>query len=200
MINKRSKIFVAGHNGLVGSAIVRKLISKGYNNIYVVDKKEVDLINQEQVFKYIKKIKPAFIFLAAAKVGGILANQKFKAEFIYNNLSIQNNIIHAAYCNGVKDLIFLGSSCIYPKEIKTPIKEKYLLSGKLEQTNESYSVAKISGIKMCEAYNFQYGTNYKCLMPCNIYGPNDNFSEFSSHFYSALIKKLFNCIDGKKKI
>ena len=190
MINFKSRIFVAGHNGLVGSAIVRQLKKKGYSNIITVEKKKLDLTNQQKVFSFLKKKKPDFIFLAAAKVGGIYSNNKYKAEYIYNNLSIQLNVIHSAYKCGIKDLIFLGSSCVYPRECKQPIKENYLLTGKLEKTNDAYAIAKIAGIKMCESYNEQYKTNYKCLMPTNTFGPNDNYDDFNSHFFPALIKKI----------
>jgi len=196
MINLNSKIFVAGHKGLVGSAIVRKLNLKGYKNILVASKKKLDLCDQSGVLKFFKENKPDFIFIAAAKVGGILANNKFKGEFIYNNLSIQTNIIHSALNCGIKNLIFLGSSCVYPKYSKQPIKEIYLLDGKLEKTNEPYAVAKIAGIKMCESYNFQYNTNYKCLMPTNTFGPNDNYDSNNSHFFPSLIKKIH---DSKKR-
>ena len=190
MINLNSKIYVAGHSGLVGSAILRRLKLKGYKNIITKSRKELDLKNKEKVFQYLKKIKPDFIFIAAAKVGGIYANSKFKADFIYDNLSIQLNLIHGAFLSGVKDLIFLGSSCVYPRKCKQPIKEKYLLSGVLENTNDAYAIAKIAGIKMCESYNIQYGTNYKCLMPTNTFGPNDDYDDFNSHFFPALIKKV----------
>ena len=190
MVNKKSKIYVAGHKGLVGSAILRKLKEKGYKKVIFADKKKLDLTNQSKVFNFIKKNKPDFIFLAAAKVGGILSNNKYKAEFIYNNLSIQLNVINSAYKCGIKNLIFLGSSCVYPRDCKQPIKETYLLNGKLEKTNDAYSVAKIAGIKMCESYNKQYKTNYKCLMPTNTFGPNDNYDDFNSHFFPALIKKI----------
>ena len=190
MIDKKSKIFVAGHNGLVGSAIVRKLKEKGYKDIITVEKSKLDLTNQLKVFDFLKKKKPKFIFIAAAKVGGIYSNNKFRAEFIYSNLSIQNNIINAAYNCNIRDLVFLGSSCVYPKLCKQPIKENYLLNGVLEKTNEPYAIAKIAGIKMCESYNFQYGTNYKCLMPTNTFGPNDNYDSLNSHFFPSLIKKI----------
>jgi GDP-L-fucose synthase len=190
MINLNSKIYVAGHSGLVGSAILRRLKLKGYKNIITKSRKELDLKNKEKVFQYLKKIKPDFIFIAAAKVGGIYANNNFKADFIYDNLSIQLNLIHGAFLSGVKDLIFLGSSCVYPRKCKQPIKEKYLLSGVLENTNDAYAIAKIAGIKMCESYNIQYGTNYKCLMPTNTFGPNDDYDDFNSHFFPALIKKV----------
>ena len=161
MINKNSKIYVSGHKGLVGSAIVRKLKKEGYKNIICKSRKDLDLTNQTKVYDFLKKTRPKFIFLAAAKVGGIYSNNKYKADFIYENLTIQTNIIHAAHLCGIKDLIFLGSSCVYPRNCKQPIKEEYLLSGKLEQTNDAYAIAKIAGIKMCESYNLQYNKNYK---------------------------------------
>ena len=190
MINKNSKIYVAGHNGLVGSAILRKLKKGGYKNLLISNKSSLDLTDQLKVFKFFKKHRPDFIFLAAAKVGGIYSNNKYKAEFIYSNLTIQNNVIHAAFQNKIKNLIFLGSSCVYPRNCKQPIKEEYLLSGKLEKTNDAYAVAKIAGIKMCESYNYQYKTNYKCIMPTNTFGPNDNYDNLNSHFLPALIKKV----------
>jgi len=190
MINVKSKIYVAGHNGLVGSAILRKLKLKGYKNVIFRSKKQLDLTNQKHVQKFLKKNKPDFIFIAAAKVGGIYSNDKYRAEFIFDNLSIQLNLIHSAYLCGVKDLIFLGSSCVYPRNCKQPIKESYLLTGELEKTNDAYAVAKIAGIKMCESYNIQYKTNYKCLMPTNTFGPNDNYNALNSHFFPALIKKV----------
>ena len=190
MINKNCKIFVAGHKGLVGSAIIRKLKTSGYKKILTAEKSTLNLINQEKVLKFLKKKKPDFIFIAAAKVGGIYANNKYKADFIYSNLSIQNNLIHSAFKCGIKNLIFLGSSCVYPKLCKQPIKEEYLLNGKLEETNEPYAVAKIAGIKMCESYNHQYKTNYKCLMPTNTFGPNDNYDPMNSHFFPSLIRKI----------
>ena len=199
MIDKNSKIFVAGHNGLVGSAIVRKLKRKGYRNIITINKSILDLTNQNKVLNFLKKKKPKFIFIAAAKVGGIYSNNKYKAEYIYNNLSIQNNIIHAAFKCNIKDLIFLGSSCVYPKLCKQPIKEEYLLNGKLEKTNEPYAVAKIAGIKMCESYNYQYKTNYKCLMPTNTFGPNDNYDSLNSHFFPSLIRKIHYLKNKKTK-
>ena len=198
MINKKSKIFVAGHNGLVGSAIVRKLKDKGYKNIITIEKYKLDLTNQSKVFDFLKKKKPKFIFIAAAKVGGIYSNNKFRAEFIHSNLTIQNNIIHGAHKCNIKNLIFLGSSCVYPKLCKQPIKEEYLLNGILENTNEPYAIAKIAGIKMCESYNYQYKTNYKCLMPTNTFGPNDNYDSLNSHFFPSLIKKI-DTIKKKKK-
>ena len=198
MINKNSKIFVSGHTGLVGSAIVRKLKENGYHNIICRTRKELNLINQKKVYEFLKKSKPNFIFLAAAKVGGIYSNNKYKANYIYENLTIQNNIIHAAHLCNIQDLIFLGSSCVYPKHAKIPIKEDYLLSGYLEKTNEPYAIAKIAGIKLCESYNYQYGLNYKCLMPCNAYGLNDNYNLNESHFFPALIVKIINSIKKNK--
>ena len=195
------KIFVAGHNGLVGSAIVKKLKTKGYKNILTVEKKKLNLLDQKEVFNFLKKNKPKIVIIAAAKVGGILANSKYGAEFIYENLQIQNNLIHSSYLNKIKNLIFLGSSCIYPKFAKQPLKEEYLLNGKLEETNLPYAISKIAGIKMCEAYNKQYKTNYKCLMPTNTYGPNDNYDLMTSHFFPALIQKAHTCkIKNKKSI
>lgn len=200
MIKKNSKIFVAGHRGLVGSAVVRRLKKKGYRNIITVSKNKLDLRDQKNTFNFLKKIKPKYIIVCAAKVGGILANDTFKGEFIYNNLQIQNNLIHGAFLNGINNLIFLGSSCVYPRECKQPIKEKYLLNGPLEKTNEPYAIAKIAGIKLCESYNFQYNTNYLCLMPTNTYGPNDNYDSFTSHFIPALIKKVHDIKNKKNKI
>ena len=198
-ITKNSKIFVAGHNGLVGSAVLRKLVFFGYKNILTISKKKLDLRNQSQVENFFKKNKPDAIINAAATVGGIYANNTYRADFIYNNLAIQTNIIHASYLNNVKSLVFLGSSCVYPKKCNQPIKEKYLLNGELEKTNEPYAVAKIVGIKMCESFNLQHGTNYKCLMPTNTYGPNDNYDLLTSHFYPALIKKVHNAKIRKEK-
>ena len=199
MISKKSKIYVAGHKGLVGSSIVRVLRKNGYQNILWSNKNKLDLTDQKQVLKYLKINKPDFIFIAAAKVGGILSNQKFKADFIYSNLSIQTNLINAAYLCGIKNLIFLGSSCVYPRDCKQPIKETYLLDGKLEKTNDAYAIAKIAGIKMCESYNEQYGTNYKCLMPTNTFGPNDKYDDLNSHFFPALIKKIHKIKIKNKK-
>ena len=189
MIKKQDLIFVTGHTGLVGSSIYRRLKFFGYKNIITISRKKLDLRDQKKVFIFFKKNKITSVINAAGTVGGIYANNKYKAEFIYDNLSIQNNIIHSCYQNKVKNLIFLGSSCVYPRNCKQPIKEKYLLQGELEKTNEPYAIAKIAGIKMLESYNYQYGTNYKCLMPCNIYGPNDNYDLQTSHFFGALLKK-----------
>ena len=191
MISKNSKIFVAGHRGLVGSAVVRRLKIQGFKNILTISKKKLDLTNQLKTYNFLKKNKPKFIIICSAKVGGILANNTFKAEFVYDNLQIQNNLIHNAYINKIDNLIFLGSSCVYPRDCKQPIKEKYLLNGALEKTNEPYAIAKIAGIKMCESYNLQYGTNYKCLMPTNTFGPNDKYDTLDSHFFPALLKKVY---------
>tara|TARA_B100001540_G_scaffold315130_1_gene341639 strand:+ start:348 stop:1283 length:936 start_codon:yes stop_codon:yes gene_type:complete len=199
MVSRNSKIFIAGHKGLVGSAILRGLKKKGYKNLITKDKSSLDLLDQKKVFNFLKKKKPDFIFIAAAKVGGILANDKYKADFIYENLTIQNNLIHGAYVNGINNLIFLGSSCVYPKLCKQPIKEKYLMQGELEKTNDAYALAKIAGIKMCESYNLQYKTNYKCLMPTNTFGPNDDYDSLNSHFFPALIKKIHRMKHGSKK-
>tara|TARA_B100000780_G_C21116411_1_gene451744 strand:- start:979 stop:1920 length:942 start_codon:yes stop_codon:yes gene_type:complete len=199
MVTKNSKIFLAGHNGMVGTALLNKLKDDGYKKIITINKKKLDLLNQQNVEKFIKKIKPDFIIIAAAKVGGILINNTDKASFIYENIMIQTNIIHSAYLAGVKNLIFLGSSCVYPRNCPQPIKEDYLLSGKLEKTNDAYAIAKISGIKMCESYNFQYGMNYRCLMPTNSFGANDNYDLKSSHFFPALIKKIHKIKINKKK-
>lgn len=199
MISLKSKIYIAGHNGLVGNAILRKLKSKGYKNLVFKSRKQLDLTDSKKVLNFLKKSKPDFIFIAAAKVGGIYANDKYRAEFFFNNISIQTNIIHSAYVCGIKNLIFLGSSCVYPKYAKQPIKESYLLTGELEKTNDAYAIAKIAGIKMCESYNRQYKTNYKCLMPTNTFGPNDNYSTLNSHFLPALIKKIHYLKSNNKK-
>jgi len=199
MIGLNSKIYVAGHRGLVGSAIVRKLKLKGYKKIITADRSSLDLSNQSKVLKFLKKRKPHFIFIAAAKVGGIYSNNKYKAQFIYENLTIETNLIHSAYKCGIKNLIFLGSSCAYPRLCKQPIKETYLLNGLLEKTNDAYAIAKIAGIKMCESYNSQYKTNYKSLMPTNIFGPNDNYDKLNSHFVPALIRKAHEIKYNKKK-
>lgn len=185
-----AKIYVAGHRGLVGSAIVRKLRSEGYENIITRSFKELDLREQQAVNEFFKQVKPDYVFLAAAKVGGIKANWDFPADFIYDNLMIETNIIHASYLNQVKKLLFLGSSCIYPKECPQPMHESYLLTGLLEPTNEPYAVAKIAGIKLCQSYNRQYGTNFIACMPTNLYGSNDNFDLNTSHVLPALIRKF----------
>ena len=199
MISKKSKIFVSGHRGLVGSAVIRRLDHYGYKNILTVEKDKIDLRNQQQVSNFFKKNKIDAVINAAGKVGGIYANNKYKADFIYDNLAIQNNIIHSCFENRIKSLIFLGSSCIYPRNSKQPIKEEYLLTGELEKTNEPYAIAKIAGIKMCQSYNFQHKTNYKCLMPCNLYGPNDNYNLKTSHFFPALIRRAIVAKKNKKK-
>lgn len=189
-MEKESKIYVAGHRGLVGSAIMRKLNSEGYTNIITKSHNELDLTNQEEVKRFFETEKPEYVFLAAAKVGGINANNLYPADFIYVNLMIENNVIKASFDNKVKKLLFLGSSCIYPKMAPQPIKEDYLLTGELEKTNEAYALAKIAGLKMCEFFNKQYGTNYISVMPTNLYGPNDNFDLNSSHVLPALIRKF----------
>ena len=199
MINKKSFIFISGHKGLVGSSIVRRLKFYGYQNLITKTKKQLDLRDQEKVSKFFVKNKIDAVINAAGKVGGIHANNKYKADFIYDNITIQNNIIHSCFQNNIKDLIFLGSSCIYPRNCKQPMKEKYLLTGPLEKTNEPYAIAKISGIKMCESYNYQYKTNYKCLMPCNLYGPNDNYHPENSHFLPALLNKIYQSKIKQKK-
>ena len=191
MINKKSKIFIAGHKGMVGSAILRKLKSKGFSKIIVCEKKKLNLLNQDNVFKFLKKKKPDIVIIAAARVGGILANSTFKDKFIYENLQIQNNLIHGSYLAKVKNLMFLGSSCIYPKFCKQPMKESYLLSGKLEETNDTYAIAKIAGIIMCYSYSKKYKLNYQSLMPPNLYGPGDNYNLETSHFFPALLKKIY---------
>ncbi len=188
---KNKKIYLAGHNGHVGKAILKKLKLLGYSKIIVASRGKLDLTDQKKVFKFLKYNKPYFVIIAAARVGGIVANNTYRAEFIHENLSIQNNLIHGSFINGVKNLIFLGSSCIYPKFCKQPQKESYLLSGKLEFTNEPYAIAKIAGVKMCENYNKQYKTNYISLMPTNSYGYNDNYDTKESHFFPALIKKIY---------
>ena len=196
---KNKKIYVAGHKGHVGSAIIRRLKTLGYKRIIIADRKKLDLTDQKEVFKFLKKTKPFYVIIAAARVGGILANNKYRAEFIYQNLSIQNNLIHGSYINGIKNLIFLGSSCIYPKFCKQPQNENYLLNGKLEDTNEPYALAKIAGVKMCENYNRQYNTNFKSLMPTNSYGFGDSYDLKTCHFFSALIKKIYLAQKNKKK-
>ena len=189
-MNKNAKIYVAGHRGLVGSAIWKNLKDKGYTNLIGHTHSELDLRNTEAVNAFFYKEKPEYVFLAAAKVGGIMANNIYRADFIYENLMIQNNVIHAAYENGVKKLLFLGSTCIYPKEAPQPMPEDCLLTSPLEYTNEPYAIAKIAGIKMCESYNLQYGTNFISVMPTNLYGPNDNFDLEKSHVLPAMIRKI----------
>jgi GDP-L-fucose synthase len=189
-VNKTDKIYVAGHRGMVGSAIVRKLQKEGFNNLLLRTSSELDLRNQVAVQEFMLEEKPDYVFLAAAKVGGILANNTYRAEFIYDNIMIQSNLIHASYLNGVKKLLFLGSSCIYPKMAPQPLKEDYLLTGELEYTNEPYAIAKIAGIKMCDSYRAQYGCNFISVMPTNLYGPNDNYSLQNSHVLPALIRKF----------
>ena len=185
-----SKIFIAGHRGMVGSAILRKLDREGYFNLLTRTSSELDLKDQQAVADFFTKEKPEYVFLAAAKVGGIIANDTFRADFLYENLSIQNNVIHQSYLNGVKKLMFLGSSCIYPKHAPQPLKEEYLLTGLLEKTNEPYAIAKIAGIKMCEAYRAQYGCNFISVMPTNLYGFNDNYHPQNAHVLPALIRKF----------
>lgn len=189
-INKNSKIYIAGHRGLVGSAIVKNLESKGYTNLVYRTHKELDLTNQKAVEEFFEVEKPEYVILAAAKVGGIVANNTYRADFIYENLAIQNNVIHQSYVHKVKKLLFLGSTCIYPKEAPQPMPEDCLLTSPLEYTNEPYAIAKIAGIKMCESYNIQYGTNFISVMPTNLYGPNDNFDLEKSHVLPALIRKI----------
>ncbi len=189
-MNKTSKIYIAGHRGLVGSAIVKNLASKGYTNLVYKTHKELDLLNSNEVAEFFATEKPEYVILAAAKVGGIIANNTYRADFIYENLQIQNNVIHQSYLNGVTKLLFLGSTCIYPKNAPQPMKEDSLLTSELEYTNEPYAIAKIAGIKMCESYNLQYETNFISVMPTNLYGPNDNFDLETSHVLPALLRKM----------
>ena len=202
MININSKVYIAGHNGMLGSSIFRKLKKKGYKKIITIDKKDLDLRNQNAVRKFFKARKPEVVIIAAAKVGGIKANIKYPANFISDNLQIQTNLISLSHDNNIKKLILFGSSCIYPKGIKKPIKESQIMTGVLEETNESYAIAKIAGIKMIESINKQYNRNYICLMPCNLFGPNDNYDTQNSHFLPALIKKIYLASKkrGKNKI
>lgn len=197
-MNKDSKIYVAGHKGLVGSAIWKTLQNKGYTNLIGKSIHELDLMNPQAVADFFETEKPEYVFLAAAKVGGIVANNTYRAQFIYENLMIQNNVIHNSYIYGVKKLLFLGSTCIYPKEAPQPMPEDCLLTSPLEYTNEPYAIAKIAGIKMCESYNLQYGTNFISVMPTNLYGPNDNFNLETSHVLPALIRKIYlgKCIEN----
>lgn len=200
-MKKDSKIFIAGHKGLVGSAVVRNLESQGYSNLILKSRQELDLLDAKAVADFFASEKPEYVFLAAAKVGGIHANNTYPADFIFQNLQVQNNVIHNAYLNGVKKLIFLGSSCIYPRECPQPIKEEYLLTGPLEKTNEAYAVAKIAGIKMCQSYNKQYGTKFISVMPTNLYGINDNFDLESSHVLPALLRKFHDAkVSGAKEV
>jgi len=200
-MNFEDKIYIAGHNGLVGSAITRLLQKKGYTNLVTRSSSQIDLREHGPVKDFFEKEKPEYVFLAAAKVGGIMANNTYPAEFIYDNLCIQNNIIHEAYRNGVKKLLFLGSSCIYPKYAEQPIKEESLLTGFLEPTNDAYAIAKIAGIKMCQAYREQYGVNFICLMPTNLYGPNDTYHSQNSHVLPALIQKFYEAkTEGKSTV
>lgn len=197
-MEKNDKIYVAGHRGMVGSAIVRKLQAEGYTNIVYRTSAELDLRSQEQVAAFFKEEQPVYVFLAAAKVGGILANNTYRAEFLYDNMMIQNNVIHQSYVNGVKKLLFLGSSCIYPKLAAQPMREDALLTGLLEPTNEPYAIAKIAGIKMCDAYRSQYGCNYISAMPTNLYGPNDNYDLKNSHVLPALLRKFHEAKQEKQ--
>lgn len=200
-MNKNDKIYIAGHRGMVGSAIVRKLSREGYGNIVVRSSAELDLRNQQQVNSFFEQEKPDYVFLAAAKVGGIVANNSYRAEFLYDNLMIQSHIIHAAYQQHVKKLLFLGSSCIYPKLAPQPLKEEYLLTGLLEPTNEPYAIAKIAGIKMCDAYRSQYGCHFISAMPTNLYGPNDNYDLNNSHVLPALIRKFHEAkLRGERQV
>jgi GDP-L-fucose synthase len=199
MMNKTSKIYVAGHRGLVGSAIVKSLTAKGYTNIIGKTHGELDLTCQKDVQEFFEKEKPEYVFLAAAKVGGIVANNTYRADFIYENLAVQNNVIYQSYVHGVKKLLFLGSTCIYPKNAPQPMKEDSLLTSELEYTNEPYAIAKIAGIKMCESYNLQYGTNFISVMPTNLYGPNDNFDLETSHVLPALIRKIHEAKVNQEK-
>ncbi|PTQ99318.1 GDP-L-fucose synthase [Mucilaginibacter yixingensis] len=195
-MEKGAKVYIAGHRGMVGSAILRKLQGEGFDNIVTRTSAELDLRNQQQVADFFAAEKPDYVFLAAAKVGGIVANNTYRAEFLYDNLQIQNNIIHNSYLNGVKKLMFLGSSCIYPKMAPQPLKEEYLLTGLLEPTNEPYAIAKIAGIKMCDAYRAQYGCNYISVMPTNLYGYNDNYHPQNSHVLPALIRRFHEAKDS----
>src|SRR6201996_5774203 len=189
-MNKSAKIYIAGHRGMVGSAIYRKFVKEGYTNLITRTSTELDLRDQQAVSDFFANEKPEYVFLAAAKVGGIVANNTYRADFLYENLQIQNNIIHSSYLNKVKKLMFLGSSCIYPKMAPQPLKEEYLLTGLLEPTNEPYAIAKIAGIKMCDAYRAQYGCNFISVMPTNLYGYNDNYHPQNSHVIPALLRKF----------
>ena len=200
-MNKNSKIYIAGHRGLVGSAIVKNLLSKGYTNLIYRTHEELELINQVEVENFFKEEKPEYVILAAAKVGGIVANNTYRADFIYENLAVQNNVIHQCFVHGVKKLLYLGSTCIYPKDAPQPMSEESLLTSPLEYTNEPYAIAKIAGIKMCESYNIQYGTNFISVMPTNLYGPNDNFDLETSHVLPALLRKMHEAkINNEPKV
>ena len=189
IMNKESKLYIAGHRGMVGSALYRQLLAKGYRNLLVRSRQELDLTDQRAVHEFLREEKPDYVFMAAARVGGIYANNTFRADFIYENLIIEANIIHGAWKAGVNRLLFLGSSCIYPRDCPQPIKEEYLLTGPLEQTNEPYAISKIAGIKLCESYNRQYGSSYVSVMPTNLYGQNDTYDPLDSHVVPALIQK-----------
>ena len=199
MINKNSKIYIAGHNGMVGSAIYKKLNEKSYQNLIIKNRKQLNLLDQKKTFAFLRKNKPDFVIIAAARAGGIIANSKFKDKFLYENLQIQNNLIHGAYLAGIKNLIFLGSSCIYPKHCPQPMKETYLLSGPLEDTNDAYAIAKIAGLKLCQYYKENLNVNYFSLIPPNLFGPKDNYDTDNSHFFPALIKKIYFSKINKKK-
>lgn len=196
-MNKESKIYIAGHRGLVGSAILKNLEAQGYSNLLYRTHAELDLMKQDDVANFFEKEKPEYVILAAAKVGGIVANNTYRADFIYENLQIQNNVIHQSYVHGVTKLLFLGSTCIYPKDAPQPMSEDTLLTSELEYTNEPYALAKIAGIKMCESYNLQYGTNFISVMPTNLYGPNDNFDLETSHVLPALLRKMHEAKENK---
>jgi GDP-L-fucose synthase len=199
-MDKSSKIYIAGHRGMVGSAIYRKLIKEGFNNIITRTSADLDLRDQQAVANFFQTEKPEYVFLAAAKVGGIVANNSYRADFLYENLQIQNNVIHSSYLNNVTKLMFLGSSCIYPKLAPQPLKEEYLLTGLLEDTNEPYAIAKIAGIKMCDAYRAQYGCNYISVMPTNLYGYNDNYHPQNSHVLPALIRRFHEAKQAKTQV
>ena len=199
MLSKRSKILIAGHKGMVGSAIVRKLEEKNFKNLLFIEKKQLNYLDQKETYNFLKRKKADYVIICAALVGGIDFNKRFKSRFLFENLQIQNNLIHGSYLAGTKNLIFLGSSCMYPKKVKTPIKENQLLSSYPEETNDAYVLAKIAGLKLCQYYSKNYKLNYKTLMPCNLYGPGDTYDLQKSHFYPALIKKIYFAKIKKKK-